>query len=145
MRRTLGVGVVLLLAVLLIPSEASGQQSGGERAKSRLGANYPNPFNPQTTIPFTLIEEDFVAGRPAVVSIRIRNILGQLVAVPRALHHPEGNRVEVQNLQYSTPGVKEAYWDGLNMSGQKVASGPYVLELVINGERLPPRTIVVAK
>jgi hypothetical protein len=144
MRRTLGVGVVLLLALLLIPSAVSGQQSGGERA-TRLGANYPNPFNPQTTIPFTLLEEDFVAGRPVVVSIRIRNILGQLVAVPRALHHPEGNRVEVQNLHYTTPGVKEAYWDGLTTTGQKVASGPYVLELVINGVRQPPRTIMVAK
>jgi hypothetical protein len=145
MRRIVGVGVVLLLAALLIPSAAFGQQGGSERAKSRLGLNYPNPFNPETTIPFTLFEEDFASGRPVVVTLRIRNILGELVAVPEALHHSAGGRPEVLNLQYTTPGEKQAYWNGLNRLGQKVASGPYVLELVINGERAPPRIILVAK
>jgi hypothetical protein len=144
MRRTLGVGVVLLLGLLLLPSAAFGQQSG-ERAKSRLGPNYPNPFNPETRIPFVLFDEDFVSGRPVVVSIRIRNVLGEIVAVPLALNHPDGSGVEVSTLEYTTPGEKTAYWNGLNRSGQKVASGMYYVELVVNGERAPPRPIVVAK
>jgi hypothetical protein len=144
MRRTLGVGVVLLLAILLFPSAGFGQQSS-ERAKSRLGQNYPNPFNPETRIPFVLFDDDFASGRPVVVSIRIRNILGEVVAVPLALNHPDGNGVEVSNLEYSTAGEKVAYWNGLNRFGQKVASGMYFVELVVNGERAPPRQIVVAK
>jgi hypothetical protein len=143
MGRTLGVGVVLLLALLLFPSDSFGQQSN-ERARSRLGQNYPNPFNPETRIPFEILPEDLASGKPAVVSIRISNVLGQLVAVPAAMNHPDGNGVEVLNLEYTTPGRKEAYWNGLNRSGNKVASGMYYVELVVNGER-SLRPIVVAK
>jgi hypothetical protein len=142
MGRTLGVGVVLLLALLLFPSDSFGQSN--ERAKSRLEQNYPNPFNPETRFPFTIMPEDLASGKPAVVSIRIRTILGEVVAIPVALNHPDGNALEVQNLEYTTPGRKEAYWNGLNASGNKVASGMYFVELVVNGERAL-RTIVVAK
>jgi hypothetical protein len=143
MGRTLGVGVVLLLALLFFPSDGFGQQSS-ERAKSRLGQNYPNPFNPETRIPFDILPEDLASGKPAVVSIRIRNVLGELVAIPAAMNHPDGNGVEVLNLEYTTPGPKEAYWNGLNRTGNKVASGMYFVELVVNGERAL-RPIVVAK
>lgn len=145
MRRTLGVGVVLLLALLFFPVDGYGQQ-GSERAKSRLGQNYPNPFNPETRIPFEILPEDLASGRPAVVSIRIRNVLGELVAIPAALDHPaaSGFELPVQNLEYDTPGPKVAHWNGLNRSGNKVASGIYYVELVVNGERAL-RPIVVAK
>jgi hypothetical protein len=144
MGRTLGVGVVLLLAFLLFTPAAYGQQTGQERAKSRLGQNYPNPFNPTTRIPFTLFEEDFVNGRPAVVSIWILDILMRPVDVPRALEHPNGDAL-VENLEYPTPGRWEAYWEGRDRAGNKVASGMYLLVLVVNGERQPPRSIVVTK
>lgn len=144
MRRTLGVGVVLLLATLLIPSTAFGQQGGSERAKSRLGQNYPNPFNPTTTIPFELFEEDFVNGRPAVVSIRIYDYLMRPVAVPMAKGHPSG-ATAVENLEYTAPGRYEAYWEGTDRLGRKVSSGIYLLEVVVNGERAPPKKMVVAK
>jgi len=145
MRRTLGVAVVLLLMLLVMPSGAEAQQAGSDRARSRLEPNWPNPFNPDTKFAFTLVDSDFVGGRPVVVTMRIRNVLGEIVAIPEALQHPEGGRPQVMNLQYSTPGRKEAWWGGYNLRGQKVASGPYVLELIINGERQPPMTIVVAK
>jgi hypothetical protein len=144
MRRTLGVGVVLLLALLFMPSVGEAQQSGSSRARSTL-PNYPNPFNPTTRIPFPLEEADFVNGRPAVVTIRIRNPVGEVVAVPKALNHPAGNGTEVLNLEYTTPGVHEAYWDGVNLRGVKVPSGMYVIEWWINGVRQTPRRIVVAK
>jgi hypothetical protein len=144
MRRILGVGVVLLLMSLLTPSAGYGQQSGGDGARSRLGANYPNPFNPETRIPFILMERDFPAGRPAVVTMHVRTMLGEIIAIPHALEHPDGSRPQLLNLHYTTPGQKVAHWDGLNLRGQKAASGPYILELVVNGER-SLRTIVVAK
>lgn len=143
MRRTLGVGVVLLLAVLVLPAAASGQQNGNERVKSRLGQSYTNPFDPVARIPFMLSDEDFEGGKPVVVSIRIRNVLGQFIAAPAALDHPDGE-VVIENLQYATAGLKEAVWDGMDRFGNKAASGLYLLELVVNGERTPPLKIVVA-
>lgn len=143
MRRVLGVGVVLLLAMLMLPSAGFGQQNGSERVKSRLGQSYTNPFDPVARIPFILSDEDFEDGKPVVVSIRILNVLGQYIASPAALDHPEG-AVVVENLEYSTAGLKLAVWDGLDRLGNKAASGMYLLELVVNGERTPPLKIVVA-
>ncbi|HSJ10815.1 MAG TPA: hypothetical protein VK928_12905 [Longimicrobiales bacterium] len=144
MRRMIGVGVVLLLLALLIPASAEAQSRGSREPKFQLGLSYPNPFNPETKIPFTLLPELFEQGRPVVVSMRIRNILGQLVAIPAALDHPDGNGVKVDNLVYTTAGPKEAYWDGYDRFGRKVASAMYLLELVVNGERAPPQKLMVA-
>src|SRR5688572_24064995 len=111
MRRSLGVVFVLLLAVLLLtPSGAEAQTSGG-RAKATVGQNYPNPFNPTTRIPLTLPPELFEGGKTVTVSMRITNYLLQPVAVPMALGHSEGN-VRVTNLKYWEPGTHLAYWDG---------------------------------
>ena len=63
----------------------STQQGGRDQgAGAVLGQNYPNPFNPETTIPFS------IGGAPGCpdpsrqfrVSLRIYNVLAQLVAVP---------------------------------------------------------------
>ncbi len=141
MRRTLGVGIVLLLLGLLSPDIAQGQASGrGSRSKG----NYPNPFNPTTTIPFVLWDEDFRSGQPAVVTIKIYNVFKQLVAIPRALHHPNGN-VLVDKLPYTTPGSWEAYWDGTDRSGRKVASGLYFYVVTVNGVGEQPKRMVVSK
>ena len=144
MRRSLGVVFVLLLAALLLtPSGAEAQQTN-ERARPRVGQNYPNPFNPETRIPILLPEWMFEGGKSVVVSMRILNIALQLVAVPMALDHPEGN-VRVSNLQYWAPGEHIAYWDGTDRNGNKVGSGTYLLEIVVNGERLTPKKLVVTK
>lgn len=142
MRRGIGVGVVLLLALCLIPTTVSGQ--GQRRPRVQLGQNYPNPFNPTTTIPFTLEEPLFEGGKPVVVTIRIYNALQQLVKIPTALNHPLGD-VLVENLEYTAPGTYEAYWDGTDKNGRKVASGVYYTRVEVNGERGPPMKMVVAK
>ena len=145
MRRVFGVGVVLLLALGLFPGSLFGQRSPGRDRGSQLNQNYPNPFNPTTTIPFTLLEEDLAGGRPAVVTLRIFNVLQQLVAVPKAMNHPLGNNVAVESLEYDSPGLKEAFWDGTDRNGRKVASGIYYLQLVVNGERRGLKKMVVTK
>jgi hypothetical protein len=145
MRRILGVGVVLL-ALGLLPATLYGQSTEpGRRPRVQLKQNYPNPFNPTTTIPLPLPAELFEDGRPVVVTIRIYNALQQLVAIPKALNHPGGNGVLVDHLEYTAPGEYEAYWDGLDKSGRKVASGVYYMRLEVNGERAPPVKMVVAK
>jgi hypothetical protein len=143
MRRGIGVGVVLLLALGLFPTTLFGQ--GQRRPRVQLGQNYPNPFNPETTIPFPLPEELFESGKSVVVTIRIYNVLQQLVAIPKARNHPTASDALVESLEYTTPGAYEAYWDGTDKNGRKVASGVYYVRLEVNGERAPPRKMVVAK
>jgi hypothetical protein len=139
MRRFFGVGVVLLLLGVLSPDGLLAQNA----PRSRLKGNYPNPFNPTTTIRFELFEEDFEGGKPGKVTIYILNQLQMLVAIPAALTTNAGKKVE--NLTYPGPGVYEAYWDGTDVKGRKVASGVYFQVLVVNGERQPPKRMVVSK
>ena len=144
MRRVFGVGVVLLLVLGLFPGSLFGQRSPNRERGSQLNQNYPNPFNPETTIPFVVLEEDLVGGQ-AKVTLRIFNVLQQLVAVPKAMNHPLGGNVAVEELVYDTPGPKEAFWDGTDRNGRKVASGIYYLQLVVNGERRGLKKMVVRK
>lgn len=145
MRRFFGVGVVLLLALGLFPGSLFGQRGSSRDRGSQLGQNYPNPFNPETFIPFVVLEEDVAGGRPAKVTIRIYNVLQQLVAIPKAWDHPLGNSIAVEELEYDSPGAKQAFWDGTDRQGRKVASGIYYFQLIVNGERRGVKKMVVTK
>lgn len=106
----------------------------GDRGSGfRLEQNYPNPFNPETRIPFELSEELFADGRATTVSIRIFNILNQFVAAPVALEFPGGAGLPLLQLEYSSPGRYEAFWDGRDRNGRQVASGVYFVQMVVNG------------
>ena len=141
--RRFAVGVVLLLGLGFFTAPAAGQSSDPDRGRGfQLEQNYPNPFNPVTRIPFVLQESLFAGGRPVEVTVRIYNSLLQLVAIPTALNHPAGNGVRVEKLMYTTPGRYEAFWDGLDKDDRKVASGVYIVQLVINGERAHIRITV---
>lgn len=143
MRRIFGVGVVLLLALGLIPGSLSAQSKSPGRGRGfQLNQNYPNPFNPVTTISFDLYPEMFSGGKPVVISIRIFNVLQQLVAVPKAMNHPQGDNNFVENLEYNQPGHFEVFWDGTDRKGQKVASGIYYYMIVVNGERFVRKMVV---
>ena len=149
MRRATGVFSVLLF--LLCSAQAVSAQDMGRRMQSgqanglQLDQNYPNPFNPETTIPFNLGEDLFVDGRPAVVTIRIFNILTQLVAHPVALRHTSGEGVPVDQLEFTQPGRYEAYWDGTDQMGRQVASGIYLMQLTVNGFKPLTRKMYVMK
>jgi hypothetical protein len=144
----IGVAVVLLsLGFLAQPLHAQqGRSSDVQRRSGGLLQNFPNPFNPETTLPFELAPELFESGRPVRVTMQIFNTMHQLVAIPTALDHPEGNRPEMRNLLYMTPGEHRAFWDGLDMNGRKVASAQYIVQLEVNGRRLGTlMKILVAK
>jgi len=132
--------LLVLVSVLALPDPASGQQGGVIVGASEppvsgfaLGSNYPNPFSVETRIPFELFDDLFAEGRPALVSIRIYDILRQYVASPTTLGHPAGDGTPLIDLEYAVPGRHEAYWNGLDRSGRSVASGVYILELTVNG------------
>lgn len=137
---------VLVFVCLSLGSETASAQDSTPPTRPGVGfeleANYPNPFNPETTIPFTLGEELFAGGAPVVVTVRIFNLLSQLVAHPVALAHPAGAGVEVRGLEYTQPGRHEAFWDGTDQSGRQVASGIYLLMLTVNGQSGTRKMIV---
>lgn len=137
MRRLWSVLSVLLVLAGATPGLRAQQTGGAPPGQARgfqLEQNYPNPFNPETRIPFVLAEESFADGRAAVVSVRIFNLLQQMVAVPVALGHPSGEGVRLQQLEYLQPGRYEAFWDGNDLAGRQVASGIYFMQLTVNGQ-----------
>ena len=81
--------------------------------ETTLLANYPNPFNPETWIPYQLAE-------PAEVTLRIYAINGELVRTLALGYQPAGI--------YQTR-TRAAYWDGKNALGEPVASGIYFYTL----------------
>lgn len=129
--------LLVFAGILLSPPAARAQDAGQPHAVTpkgfRLEQNYPNPANPETYIPFYLEEGLFQNGDTRVVSIRIVNIFRQLVAIPKAVGLPRGRDVPVNNLRYTEPGRKVAYWDGRDLRGRRVPSGVYYCELVVDG------------
>jgi hypothetical protein len=76
--------------------------------KFSLYPNYPNPFNPSTTIQYDL-------AHPGPVQLSIYNALGQLVRTLVDGTQPAGRRT--------------VEWDGLNNGGEPAASGLYFYRL----------------
>jgi hypothetical protein len=107
-----------------------------------LGQNYPNPFNPETTIPFTLPPSLWAEGARPVVSLRIYNVLAQLVAVP--ILQASGEPLENLRLEWNGTGQYAAYWDGKVLNtDREAASGVYVYQLVVNAQRFTGKMTVV--
>ena len=81
--------------------------------KTVLLTNYPNPFNPETWIPYHL-------AKPADVTLHIYAVNGMLVRTLSLGHQAAG--------MYQSRS-RAAYWDGKNEFGEKVASGLYFYTL----------------
>ena len=96
-----GVVVLQQLLVSLTPRE------------TELLANYPNPFNPETWIPYRLAEDAFVI-------LTIYDLSGQVVRTIDVGH-------QVAAVYESRS--KAIYWDGGNEVGEQVASGVYFYHL----------------
>ena len=99
-------------AIETIPARRAPQGATNGDAmpkKTELLANYPNPFNPETWIPYQL-------ATPAEVSIAIYAADGKQVRTLNIGHLPAGTYYEKD---------RAAYWDGKNAQGEPVASGLY--------------------
>jgi hypothetical protein len=87
-----------------------------------LSQNAPNPFNPVTTIPFSL-------KTVGDATLSIYNVQGQLVKTLVSGHH--------------TVGQHTAVWNGTTVNGRQVASGVYFYRLVTDqGTRVRRMTLV---
>ena len=105
-----------VLLASMIPSETA------------LLANYPNPFNPETWIPYQL-------AAPAEVVLTIYDMNGVTVRRLTVGHQAVG--------MYQSRG-RAAYWDGRNGSGESVASGVYFYTLT-SGEFTATRKMLIRK
>ena len=136
--------LALVLALwCLAPGSAAGQSASAEQQQPRgrkagtLGQNYPNPVNPETHIPFSLTCNEGTGGE-YVVSVRIYNVLAQLVAIPVLQDGGE----PLENLSLPC-GDYIGYWDGkVRPTGRGAASGIYIYELVVDGERSAKKMFV---
>ena len=108
--------LAMLTQTVLLPKETA------------LLSNYPNPFNPETWIPYQL-------SKPAEVHITIHSLEGKLIRslalglFPVGVYHSKSRAV---------------YWDGRNGLGELVASGVYFYTLTA-GEFTATRKMIVRK
>ena len=101
-------------------------RDGNVDLRALLLPNYPNPFNPETWIPFQL-------AKPAHVILYIYTVDGQLVRTLKMGHKQAG-------LYHSKN--RAAYWDGKNAFGEPVASGIYYYTLSIGAYSATRRMVI---
>jgi len=105
-------------------------QPGGTRAlrddyrkRSNVSlAAYPNPFNPTTTIAYSLDHN-------GKVSLHIYNTLGQ--------------RIMTFDMGVQSAGAHSLSWDGHNQTGEEVAAGTYLVELRTKEQRVVKKIALV--
>lgn len=131
------------------PRQAAGQGSptGGDQQGqvAVLGQNYPNPFNPTTTIPFTVGDTPTCSDRSRLyrVTLRIYNVLAQLVAVPILQGTTNAAGQPVENVTLGC-GQYTAFWNGTYLgSNREVASGVYLYRLEVDGRMIVRKMIVM--
>ena len=89
--------------------------------------NYPNPFNPETWIPYQLAQ-------PVNITISIYTI--------------DGHVIRTLDLGYKPSGIyqsktRAAYWDGRNNVGESVASGVYFYTLTAGNYKATRRFVIL--
>ncbi len=111
-------------ALGVVKSSAPATSAEQPASSYELFANYPNPFNPTTTITYQLPQ----AGR---VTLRIYNMLGQAV---KTLVDAE---IEA--------GVHAATWDAKNDRGEFAASGVYIYQLKAGNQIVRTKKMLLTK
>lgn len=96
--------------------------------ETKLHSNYPNPFNPETWMPYQL-------AKSADVTIEIYDVQGEQIRTLNLGLQPAG---------FYLDSAKAAYWNGYNAAGETVASGVYFYRMVA-GDYTAVRRMVVVK
>ena len=98
-------------------------QAGSEKPTTfAITGNYPNPFNPSTTIEFSLSKAGFA-------DLVVYNVLGQ--------------KVKELVSEYKTPGIHTVVWNGRDEHGLAVSAGVYVTRLQMNDAVASGRMMLV--
>ena len=99
----------------------------GDIKRTALLQNFPNPFNPETWIPYTLADD-------VDVSVRIYDIQGKLVRQLEVGQQRSGGYLSRE---------KAAYWDGRDQLGESVSSGIYFYTLKADGFSNTRRMVIL--
>jgi len=91
--------------------------------KTELIGNYPNPFNPETVIKYSLKDN-------VKVNLEIFNMLGQ--------------KVKTLINEYQSSGYKTIVWNGLDDNGNNVSSGVYIYKL-ISGDFIQSKKMILMR
>ena len=114
------------------PTEGGAADAGRKETAAQKSAellpNFPNPFNPETWIPYHLSVD-------AEVSLSIYDVRGQLV---RSIE------IGYQQAGLYANSSDAIYWDGRNAHGEQVASGVYIYRLTA-GDYSATRKMVIMK
>ncbi len=89
---------------------------------TKLQNNYPNPFNPQTNISFTL-------EKPQHITLEIYNMRGQRITTLANKKYPAGNH--------------EVVWNGKDYNRQRVSSGVYYYQMITPSHREVKRMVLL--
>ena len=95
--------------------------------ETKLLPNYPNPFNPDTWIPYQLSEG-------STVTLKIYDVTGSLMRTIEVGHKPVG---------YYLTRERAVYWDGRNEKGESVSSGVYFYTLNTDTYTQTRRMVIV--
>jgi hypothetical protein len=106
-----------------VPITSVGEPANFKLTEFELYNNFPNPFNPSTTIRYSITS-------PEKVSIRIYDISGQLV--------------KDFNKEHNRAGQFEIIWDGKNNFNEKVSSGAYFYQIVA-GNNVEAKKMIMLK
>ncbi len=105
------------------PGDSESSSSENASAKTSIQArSYPNPFNPETEIAYTL-------SSPEIVQIQIYNIGGQVV--------------RTFEMGHQTPGSHSVRWDGRNENGEPAASGIYFFRIDAGQDNVTNRMVLL--
>lgn len=102
---------------------AGGATAVSAPSKFVLEQNAPNPFNPSTTIRFSI-------DAPGAVSLNVYNTAGQLVRT-------------LVDKTMDANAMHEVVWDGTDNTGHSVGSGVYVYRLVSGEQQLQKRMVLI--
>jgi hypothetical protein len=147
--------LLVLALCAMSPKNAAGQSSQQppreQGANGKLGKNYPNPFNPDTKIRFSVECSGAGTSETHVVSMRVMNILAQPV-VPPILYGPAPtatsgatssmNGSPLNNLRLGC-GEYEALWPSATV--REPASGTYIVQYFVDGQLAGTRRIYYRK
>lgn len=97
--------------------------------RTDLGANYPNPFNPETQIPFV------VGGGVETGTVRVE----------LAIFSVTGSRVATLVNESRPPGTYVSRWNGLDAKGQPSPTGIYFARLTVDGAASRVRKLLLLK
>ncbi len=123
-----GIQTAVGSSLVLFSSGAGPSAVMEQPSATTLLPNYPNPFNPETWIPYQL-------SKSAKVTLTIYNIRGVVVRQLALGHKPAG-------VYYTR--TRAAYWDGRNNLGEKVGAGLYFVKFSA-GNYTAVRKMVIKK